>query len=71
MKSTSFYDIAHVRKSDGAEQRLFDHLIGTSTIAKSLASKIGLPLAGELMGLVHDLGKYSDRELKRNVFWSF
>lgn len=59
MKSTSFYDIAHVRKSDGAEQRLFDHLIGTSTIAKSLASKIGLPLAGEWMGLVHDLGKYS------------
>jgi len=51
--------IAHVRKSDGSEQLLYDHLIGTAEIAKTLATKIGLPLTGELIGLVHDLGKYS------------
>ncbi|WP_198335046.1 CRISPR-associated helicase Cas3' [Psychrobacter namhaensis] len=51
--------IAHVRQSDGNEQPLYDHLIGTAEIAKGLAAKIRLPLSGELIGLVHDLGKYS------------
>ncbi len=51
--------IAHVRQGDGAEQLLYDHLTGTAEIAKKLATKIGLPLSGELIGLVHDLGKYS------------
>lgn len=52
--------IAHVRQSDGAEQLLYDHLTGAAEIAKTLATKIGLPLSGELIGLVHDLGKYSE-----------
>lgn len=52
--------IAHVRQSDGAIQPLYDHLTGTAEIAKKLATKIGLPLSGELIGLVHDLGKYSE-----------
>lgn len=52
--------IAHVRASDDSEQLLYDHLIGTAKISKALATKIGLPLAGELIGLVHDLGKYSE-----------
>ncbi|MCC3308283.1 CRISPR-associated helicase Cas3' [Psychrobacter sanguinis] len=51
--------IAHVRASDGAEQPLYDHLTGTAEISKRLATKIGLPLSGDLIGLVHDLGKYS------------
>lgn len=51
--------VAHVRASDGSEQSLYDHLTGTAEIAKTLATKIGLPLSGELIGLVHDLGKYS------------
>lgn len=51
--------IAHVRASDGSEQQLYDHLTGTAQTSKALATKIGLPLAGELIGLVHDLGKYS------------
>lgn len=51
--------IAHVRQSDGSEQLLYDHLIGTAKITKALAAKIDLPLSGELIGLVHDLGKYS------------
>lgn len=58
-KYTQF--IAHVRKSDSAEQSVIEHLTGTAKIAKQLADKIGLPLSGELIGLVHDLGKYSDK----------
>ena len=60
MPSSENIFIAHVRKSDGAKQSLFDHLTGTAKIAKQLADKIGLPLCGELIGLVHDLGKYSE-----------
>lgn len=40
--------IAHVRK-DGTQQPLIDHLKGTAIIAKRLATKIGLPLSGELI----------------------
>lgn len=54
-----FKFIAHVRQSDGAEQLLYDHLTGTAQVAKRLAQKFGLPMCGELIGLVHDLGKYS------------
>lgn len=52
--------IAHQRKSDGAVQSLESHLIEVSDIAKSLTSKIGLKDQGELIGLLHDLGKYSN-----------
>ena len=45
---------------DGAVQSLEDHLLGVADIAKSLAAKIGLKEQGELVGLLHDLGKYSN-----------
>lgn len=51
--------IAHQRKSDQAVQSLENHLNEVSDIAKSLAGKIGLQEQGELIGLLHDLGKYS------------
>ena len=51
--------IAHQRKADGAVQSLEAHLLGVSEIAKSLAAKIGLGDQGEVIGLLHDLGKYS------------
>ncbi|AFI86062.2 CRISPR-associated helicase/endonuclease Cas3 [Aggregatibacter actinomycetemcomitans] len=51
--------IAHVRQSDGLRQLLIDHLFETSSIAGQLASKLNLSLAGELLGLLHDFGKYS------------
>ena len=51
--------IAHVRKSDKAQQSLETHLIETAAIAKLLAAKLDLDLAGELLGLMHDFGKYS------------
>lgn len=58
MSNTTLY-IAHQRKSDGKPQSLETHLLEVSGIAKSLAAKIGLQVQGELIGLLHDLGKYS------------
>jgi CRISPR-associated endonuclease/helicase Cas3 len=50
--------IAH-RRSDGDCQSLVQHLLGVSMLARSFSTKIRLGPAGELMGLLHDLGKYS------------
>ena len=55
----NFDYIAHVRKADGQPQFLQTHLTKTAEIAKSLASKLDLDQAGELLGLMHDFGKYS------------
>lgn len=51
--------IAHIRESDGEKQTVAEHLLETAELAKRHAKKIGLPLMGELCGLLHDLGKYS------------
>ncbi len=51
--------LAHQRKQDGAEQSLEEHLFGVAAAAKSFAAKIRLEAQGELIGLLHDLGKYS------------
>lgn len=51
--------VARYRESDGTPQALIEHLEGASALAAQFAGKIGLPLFGELMGLLHDLGKYS------------
>ena len=55
----NFDYIAHVRKADGQPQSLQTHLIETAEIAKLLAAKLDLDQAGELLGLMHDFGKYS------------
>lgn len=52
--------IAHVRATDGAVQSLAAHLFGVSLLARCHAQKIGLTAHGELLGLLHDLGKYSN-----------
>ena len=55
--------IAHVRKVSlelNYYQKICDHLSNVSNISKVFSSKIGLLKAGELLGLLHDLGKYSD-----------
>lgn len=57
----NFDYIAHVRKSDGQPQSLQAHLIETAEIAKLLAAKLDLDQAGELLGLMHDFGKYSQK----------
>lgn len=53
--------IAHVRKSDGVIQTLEDHLLETGELGGHFASAVGLPLCGQVLGLLHDLGKYSAR----------
>ena len=40
-------------------QTLKEHLIGVATLAKTHAEKIGMGNYGELLGLLHDFGKYS------------
>jgi CRISPR-associated endonuclease/helicase Cas3 len=47
-------------KEDGTPQYLTDHAQGTSALAATFTGKIGLPEFGELMGLLHDVGKYSE-----------
>lgn len=55
----SGYYIAHVRKTDNAIQTVAEHLHEVAEIARNLAAKIAVPEAGELIGLLHDFGKYS------------
>ncbi len=57
--STPSRFIAHVRASDKTEQSVANHLLEVAEIAKQLATKINVPEAGELIGLLHDFGKYS------------
>ncbi len=40
-------------------QKLFEHLEGVAKLAKINAQKIGMEKYGELLGLLHDFGKYS------------
>jgi CRISPR-associated endonuclease/helicase Cas3 len=51
--------IAH-RNENGDEQPLIVHLDEVGEIAAGIASKIELVDAGRLLGLLHDLGKYSE-----------
>ncbi len=51
--------IAHVRTADKNIQTVATHLLEVADIAKKLAAKINVPEAGELIGLLHDFGKYS------------
>lgn len=52
--------IAHVRSTDNGIQTVSTHLLEVAEITKTLASKINVPEAGELIGLLHDFGKYSE-----------
>jgi CRISPR-associated endonuclease/helicase Cas3 len=51
--------IAHQREKDGEIQSLADHLEEVSKRTGEFASKIGLKEQGELLGLLHDIGKAS------------
>lgn len=51
--------IAHRRASDQTLQTVREHLEDVSLISRCLAEKIGSAGVGELLGLLHDLGKYS------------
>ena len=51
--------IAHLRKKDRKQQHLWEHLEEVSDLAGRFADKVGLKECGELIGLLHDLGKAS------------
>jgi CRISPR-associated endonuclease/helicase Cas3 len=53
--------IAHLREEDGITQTVQEHLEGVAKISRICAEKIGLADHGELIGLLHDLGKYSSK----------
>ena len=53
--------IAHVRKADDKKQSLREHLEGVADLSRNFSSKQGLGLSGELIGLLHDFGKYSEK----------
>jgi CRISPR-associated endonuclease/helicase Cas3 len=57
MPASSLF-FAHLR-SPGEGQLLKDHLLNVSAITSRLAAKTSLPRVGALIGLAHDLGKYS------------
>ncbi len=55
----SLQSIAHCRKSDQQEQSVQTHLLGTGKKCSKFAQKIALGEIGKILGILHDLGKYS------------
>ncbi len=51
--------IAHRRETDGEIQSVMDHLFEVARLTRQFAQKLGVPDLGELLGLLHDFGKYS------------
>ena len=50
--------LAHIAY-DGREQTIQEHLIGTASLCCKFADSFGAGAMGQLMGMAHDLGKYS------------
>jgi len=53
--------IAHVRELDKKTQSLKMHLLEVKQLAEQFGQKLGLKHVAGLAGLLHDLGKYSDK----------
>ena len=45
--------------ADATPQYLRMHLLGVGELSRGFSSKLHMQLAGELIGLLHDLGEYS------------
>jgi len=65
--------IAHC-KDNGDIQSVSRHLLDVSVLVRLFAEKIGLGSAGEVVGLLHDLGKYSPEfrrtYCRRSDYWT-
>lgn len=57
--NSSEYYIAHPDIKHGDHQSVYTHLTAVSELAGRLAEKIGFTEQGQLIGLMHDFGKYS------------
>lgn len=53
--------IAHVRELDKEIQTIKTHLLGVQRLTEQFGEKLGLKHVAGLAGLLHDLGKYSDK----------
>lgn len=53
--------IAHIREGDGHFQFVEEHLLGVKELAESYGEKIGIKHITGLAGMLHDLGKYTNR----------
>lgn len=53
--------IAHIRKSDGAVQSLESHCTQVAKICEQTAHPLGLSKAAYLLGLLHDMGKATEK----------
>lgn len=62
MKNSPYW--AHI-SSTGQIQSLWDHLMGTSSLAKAFAQSFGGEEQAELAAMAHDIGKYSSAFQKR------
>lgn len=58
MTKSSAY-LGHLDEETGREQLLFDHLTGVADLAGRFAAPFGEEAMGRLLGLYHDIGKYS------------
>ena len=58
MTKSSAY-LGHLDEETGREQLLHDHLTGVADLAGRFAAAFGEEAMGRLLGLYHDIGKYS------------
>lgn len=63
----TFYFIAHIRKEEDGSfttQSVEEHLSGTATLNEKFASVFGAGTWGKLIGLGHDIGKFTENEFQ-------
>lgn len=53
--------IAHIRETDKQLQSVNEHLQGVKDLAESFGSKLNMKHVAGLAGMLHDLGKYTNR----------
>lgn len=53
--------IAHIRESDGEIQTVAEHLLGVQDLAEGFGGKLKVKHIAGLAGLLHDLGKYTEK----------
>lgn len=60
--------LAHINESGERKQSIPDHVTGTARLAAGFAGKFGCAGWGYGCGMMHDIGKYSDKFQKRLLY---